>query len=293
LTNDPGYFAWYELMTTDVAAAAAFYRDVVGWGTQEASTPKLPYTMFTTGEVPAAGLMELPEEGRKLGARPRWEGYVGVRDVHATVDRIKRLGGGVYVPPTDTNIGLISVAADPQTATFAVVEGLRTRPQQPAESGKVGRIGWHELLAADLERELAFYCELFGWQKADDEPDAVAGYQAFSAGSLVIGGAFKKRPDEPVPFWLFYFNVEDLDAAVERVRAGGGKAFRNEAELLGGLSVARCVDPQGAAFALQGRRGRTPKMGWSTEWGGFSSRGQLVAPKPRRGPPSSSEGSGS
>lgn len=294
MANDPGYFTWYELMTTDVTAAAAFYRDVVGWDTQEASTSKLPYTLFASGEVPTAGLMELPEEGRKMGASPRWLGYVGVKNVHAAADRIKRLGGAVYVPPTATNIGLISVAADPQTATFAVVDGLRTRPQLPAESGKVGRVGWHELLAADLEQEFAFYCELFGWQKADADGDlADTTYRLFSAGGQVIGGAFKKRPDEPMPFWLFYFNVEDLDAAAERVKAGGGRASITPVELLGGHSIARCVDPQGAAFALQGRQGRTPKMGWSTEWGGFSSRGQLVAPKPRRGPPSSSEGSGS
>jgi uncharacterized protein len=292
LANDPGYFTWYELMTTDVAAAAAFYRDVVGWGTQAASTSKLAYTLFASGEVPTAGLMELPEEGRKMGARPRWMGYVSVGNVHVAVDRIKRLGGTVYVPPTDTNIGLISVAADPQAATFAVVDGLRTRPQQPAESGKVGRIGWHELLAADLEREFAFYRELFGWQKAGVEGDpADISYHSFSAGGQVIGGAFKKRPSEPVPFWLFYFNVEDIDAAADRVEARGGRAFVSPTEMQGGLSIAQCVDPQGATFALQGRRGRTPKMGWSTEWGGFSSRGQLVAPKPRREPPSSSEGS--
>jgi hypothetical protein len=94
LANDPGYFTWYELMTTDVAAAAVFYRDVVGWTTQEASTSKLSYKQFTTGGGPTAGLMELPDEGRKMGARPRWMGYVGVSDVHVAVDRIKRLGGG-------------------------------------------------------------------------------------------------------------------------------------------------------------------------------------------------------
>ena len=109
MANDPRYFTWYELMTTDVAAAATFYRDVVGWGTQEASTSKLPYKLFATGEVPTAGLMELPEEGRKMGARPRWMGYVGVSDVHVAVGRIRRLGGAVYVPPIDTNIGMISV----------------------------------------------------------------------------------------------------------------------------------------------------------------------------------------
>ena len=90
--NDPAYFTWYELITTDVAAAAAFYRGVVGWGTEEAWTSRLPYTLFTAGGAPTAGLMELPEEGRKLGAMPRWVGYVGVRDVHATAGQIKRLG---------------------------------------------------------------------------------------------------------------------------------------------------------------------------------------------------------
>jgi uncharacterized protein len=284
LANDPGYFTWYELMTTDVAAAAAFYCDVVGWGTQEASTPKLAYTLFTTGEAPAAGLMELPEEGRQMGARPIWMGYVGVRDLHGKVDQIRRLGGAVYVPPTDSNIGLISVAADPDTAAFALIERSRIRTQQSTESGKIGRVGWHELLAADLEKDFAFYCELFGWRDADDAADAAANYRAFSAGGLVVCGASKKRPDEPASFWLFYFNVDDLDAAVERVEARGGKALPSEGEVPGGLSVAQCFDPQGAAFALRGKQARARKLGWSAEWRGFSSRGQLVTPKLRRDP---------
>ena len=33
------------------------------------------------------------------------------------------LGGAVYVPPTDTNIGRIAVVADPQTANLALVKG--------------------------------------------------------------------------------------------------------------------------------------------------------------------------
>jgi len=281
LANDPRYFAWYELITTDVAAAAAFYRDVVGWGTQDASTPKLPYTLFTMGDAPAAGLMGLPEEGRRMGARPRWMGYVGVSDVHAAADRIKRLGGAVYVAPTPTNIGQISVVADPFTATFGVIDRQQVTPQQPTDSGKLGRIGWHELFAADLDKETAFYCELFGWQKADTKDHFTDAYLTLSAGGQVIAGAFKKGPAEPDPFWLLYFNVEDLDAAAERVSAGGGRVSLNDEELPSGFWVAHCSDPQGADFALQGKRGHASKVGWSTEWQGFSSRGRLVAPKPR------------
>ncbi|HLI98423.1 MAG TPA: VOC family protein [Bradyrhizobium sp.] len=284
MANDPGYFAWYELITTDVASASAFYRDVVGWDMREASTSSLSYGLFTAGESPAAGLMELPDAGRKMGARPRWMGYVGVPDVRAAADRVERLGGTLYVPPTDTNIGRISVVTDPHAATFAVIDHLQITPQQPTDSGKLGRVGWQELLAADLEQEASFYCELFGWRKEDTESQQADSYLSFFAGGQVIAGAFRKRPDEPVPFWLFYFNVEDLDAAAERVTAGGGQAFLNDVALSGGLWIARCVDPQGAAFALQGKQARAPKVGWSTEWSGFSSRGQLVAPKSRREP---------
>lgn len=281
MANDPGFFAWYELITTDVTAAAAFYRDVLGWSTQAASTSAIPYALFMVGENPAAGLMELPEEGRRMGARPRWLGYVGVMDVHATADRIKRLGGVIYVPPTDTNIGRISVVADPYTATFAVVDGLQVPSQQP-DFGKPGRVGWHELFAADLDKGIAFYRELFGWQRAGTIDHIEDAYVALSADDQVIAGALRKGPEDPVPFWLFYFNVEDLDAAAERVRAGGGCASFNEVELPSGLWVAHCRDPQGAAFALQGKRAHTPKVGWSTEWQGFSSRGQMVAPRPPR-----------
>ncbi len=281
MVDHPGCFAWYELMTTDMAAAETFYGNVVGWGAQDASTPDLPYTLFSSGKVPICGLMELPEAGRKMGASPRWMGYIGVNDVEVTADRIRRLGGAVYVPPTNTNIGRISVVADPQSATFALVNGLKPGGQQLAESGRPGRVGWHELHAADWEKAFAFYSEIFGWQKADAEISETDIYQPFSAGGLTIGGMFTKRPVEPLPFWLLYFNVEDIDAAVERVKAGGGNVLEGPLELPGGIWIARCADPQGAAFSLQGRRSHDSKVGWSTEWSGFSSRGRLVAPKRR------------
>lgn len=281
MDTDPAYFTWYELITTDVTAAAKFYHDVVGWGTKEASTSALRYTVFTAGEVATAGLMELPEEGRKLGARPRWMGYVGVRDVHAAVNRIRRLGGTVYVPPTETNIGRISVVADPYTATFGLIDGQQITPLRPTDDRKPGRVGWQELFATDLKKEVAFYSDLFGWQKTDTQHHFTDAYLALSAGEQVIAGAFTKGPAEADPFWLFYFNVEDLDSAAERVSAGGGLVSCNDEELPSGLWVAHCSDPQGASFALQGKRKHAAKIGWSTEWQGFSSRGQVVTPKPR------------
>ena len=134
-----GRFVWYELMTTDVEAAKAFYADVVGWGTQDASMPGMAYTMFTAGSASVSGLMDLPEDARKMGARPSWIGYVGVNDVDATADRIEQLGGTVYVPPKDIpNISRFSVVADPQMATLALFKWLKPGQEQPAELEHAG-----------------------------------------------------------------------------------------------------------------------------------------------------------
>jgi predicted enzyme related to lactoylglutathione lyase len=283
MVDYPGRFAWYELITTDMAAAKAFYGKVVGWGAQDASTSDLAYTLFTAGTAAVSGLMDLPEDGRKMGATPRWMGYVGVDDVDATAGRIKHLGGSVYVPPTNSNIGRISVVADPQRATLGLVEGLKPGQSQPAELGEFGRVGWHELLAADPEQAFAFYGELFGWQKEDAETGPTDTYQLFSAGGQTVGGMRTKRPTEPAPYWLCYFNIGDIDAATELVKTGGGQILEGPDKLLDGSWIARCTDPQGAAFALQGKRSRdgASELGWSTEWGGISSRGRLIARPPR------------
>ena len=257
MVNSHGRFAWYELITTDVEAAKAFYTKVMGWGAWDASVPGRPYTLFTAGKASVSGLMDLPEDARKMGGKPSWVGYVGVNDVDATADRIKCLGGVVHVPPTDVaNISRFSVFADPQTARRALFKWLRPGQDQPAELGAPGHVGWHELLAADWEKALAFYSELFGWQKADSDIGAMGTYQLFSAGGQTIGGMVTKPPTMPAPFWLYYFNISDIDAAAQRVKAGGGQILDGPLEVPGGSWIVQCTDPQDAIFALEGKRGR-------------------------------------
>ena len=255
MADSHGRFVWYELMMTDMEAAKAFYAEVVGWGTQDASMPGMAYTLFTAGGTSISGLMGLSEDARKSGLRPSWLGYVGVNDVDATADRIKELGGAVHVPPTDIpNISRFSVAVDPQMATIALFKWLKGGQAQPAALDAPGGVGWHELLAADWEKAWAFYRDLFGWQKAQADTGAMGTYQLFSAGGQTIGGMFTKPPTEPVPFWLYYFNVGDIDMAMKRVKAGSGEILTGPIEVPGGRWIAQCTDPQGAIFALVGKR---------------------------------------
>ena len=270
-------------MTTDVAAAKTFYVKLLGWNVRDASTREVPYMLFTAAELAVGGLMELPQQARQMGATPRWMGYVGVHDAELTAARIRRLGGAVLVEPTMSNIGRISVVADPQNAIFGLAEGLNFGQEQGGDILQAGRVGWHELLASDQSKAFAFYRELFGWDKADAELGPSETYQLFSAEGQTIGGIFNKRPIEAVPYWLYYFNVDDVDAAAARVKSGGGQVFEGPFEVPGASWIVRCIDPQGAIFAIQGKRSRdaiaqdpAAEVGWSTEWSGISSRGKLV-----------------
>jgi predicted enzyme related to lactoylglutathione lyase len=255
--NSHGRFVWYELMTTDMKTAKLFYANVVGWGARDASAPALGYSLFTVADLPVAGLMNMPEDGQKTGAPPHWIGYVGVDDVDSAVDRIKQLGGAVHVPPTDVpGISRFSIVADPQMATLALVKGLNAGQAQSAELGALCRVGWHELLAADWEKAFAFYGELFGWQKAGAHAGATGTYQQFSADGETLGGMFTKPPASPFPFWLYYFNVDDVETAAQRVEAGGGQILYGPTAVPGGAWIVHCTDPQGAIFALLDRRKR-------------------------------------
>ena len=58
----------------------------------------------------------------------------------------------------------------------------------------------------------------------------------------------------PFPFWLFYFNVDNIDAAAERVTTNGGQVLMGPIEVPGGGWIIQGRDPQGAAFSLFGPR---------------------------------------
>ena len=68
-------FVWYELMTTDIKAAEAFYRAVIGWNAQNWGNGDFPYTIMRVGEVGVAGLMNIPEEARAIEFQNVWFAY--------------------------------------------------------------------------------------------------------------------------------------------------------------------------------------------------------------------------
>jgi len=68
------------------------------------------------------------------------------------------------------------------------------------------------------------------------------------------GPARAARADKavPAPFWLYYFNVDDIEAAAARVKDQGGQVLNGPHQVPGGSWTVHCSDPQGATFALVG-----------------------------------------
>jgi predicted enzyme related to lactoylglutathione lyase len=251
-----GRLVWHELMTTDPKAAEPFYAGVVGWSTAPFEGIGMPYTMWMRGEMPEGGLMVLTEQERQAGVPPNWLMYVGTPDVDATAREAETLGGRVVVPPTDIpNVGRFAVIADPQGAVFAVHASANPSPA-PDAPPQVGQFSWHELATSDSEAALAFYGRLFGWTLTRTEDlGALGPYRMFGDGGFTFGGMFTMPPDMGVPpNWLLYVRVPDIQRAADEVRARGGQVLTGPHEVPGGDWVAKCLDPQGAAFALHQRK---------------------------------------
>jgi predicted enzyme related to lactoylglutathione lyase len=248
-----GTFIWYDVMTTDTKAAAKFYSDVIGWSAEEHPMQDGgTYTVFSKGSAMVAGLMAIPEPMRAQGVPPRWSGYIATDDVDAEAARVKAAGGGIERPPTDIpGVGRFAVASDPGGASFLLFKPNGTEEPKPVAPMTPGHIGWHELMAGDLERELEFYSGLFGWtQDRAHDMGAMGKYQTFATGGAPLGGMMTTCAQAPRPGWTYYIAVESVAAAADRALTRGAKILNGPMQVPGGAWIVQALDPQGASFAM-------------------------------------------
>lgn len=249
-------FVWHDVMTTDVKAAAEFYCNVVGWRAQASEMPGMDYTLLYAGDTQVGGIMPIPEENK--GMPPQWMGYIGVDDVDAYAKKVVKAGGKIWKEAQDIpGVGRFAVAGDPHGAGFILFKGNgEAMPAVPFM--EKGHVGWNELHCGNVDEAWAFYSGLFGWQKgfAHDMGPDFGLYQTFGETSEApgMGGMMKKMANTPMPTWIYYFSIGDIDAAASRVKDSGGTVLMEPHEVPGGTWISPCMDPQGAMFALIGMR---------------------------------------
>jgi uncharacterized protein len=117
LMDDVGALRWHELATSDVERAKSFYGQLLGW--QYEADPDGGTTITSAGS--RIGTM------RELGDRESvtassWIPYFGVESAHDTAHEAERNGGRILTTSAEGPIGRTALLADPQRATFAVLE---------------------------------------------------------------------------------------------------------------------------------------------------------------------------
>jgi predicted enzyme related to lactoylglutathione lyase len=250
-----GRHVWSELMTTDTRGAETFYANVIGWTPEPFANSPSPYIQFKRSAGSAvAGLMERPQD---MKMPPFWSMYIAVPDLDEAVSNATRLGGTtlseVIQVPT---IGRLQMLKDPQGAAFYVIQP-EPRENPPDRDPEIGEPSWLELMTTDAPAAIKFYQQLFGWQPSETMDMGDMGkYHMFNRGSRMIGGMMNKPPQlaQVPPHWAIYFLVPDIDAAVARITANGGRVVNGPMEVPGGDRVVTAVDPQGATFSLHAKK---------------------------------------
>jgi predicted enzyme related to lactoylglutathione lyase len=238
---EPGTPSWVDLGVPDVDAAAVFYASLLGWKVQEPAPDSGGYRICTLRDRPVAGLGSQTEAQDDTW----WTTYVSVVDCDATVAKVKDAGGTVAGEPTDVpGAGRMAVCADPQGAPFSLWQ-----PVGFAGAGYVNEPGawcWSELGARAPDKALAFYVEVFGWRAEpfrDSDTDRV-----FFVGDMPVASV--TAVTEAREAWAVYFQVDECDAAVERVVELGGKSLGDPTVTPDIGRMAEVADPQGAVFWL-------------------------------------------
>lgn len=261
MTDLTGQFFWYELMTSDPQAAIAFYGNVVGWTAHPFGGTAEPYHVVSGSAGPTGGIMAIPAQADEAGMRPWWGGYIGSADVDADVRRLTEAGASVKHAPEDIpGVGRFAVLGDPGGATFMLLKGSSPDGMEAPPPMAEGHIGWHELYSGDFDADLRFYTSQFGWSKGEAmDMGEMGSYQLVSQSGgtdfdSMSGGIMPRPAEVPIPLWLFYFTVPDIDVATQKVRDGGGTVLNGPMEVPGGAWIIQALDPQGAMFALVGMR---------------------------------------
>jgi predicted enzyme related to lactoylglutathione lyase len=245
-----GRLLWYELLTTDMKAAEAFYGAVVGWTFAPFPGLPMPYDIVNrSGDVGVGGVMTIPDG---MNFPPHWEMYVGVSDFDDAVRQIEAHGGSGLSPGMEiAGVGRLRTMKDPQGAVFAILQP--SVPESRPEAAPVdGDIGWHELYTTDAPAAMKFYGEVFGWSEVDAYDMGPMGKYYMFGRTYPLGGMMTKTPDmAQVPTnWGLYFQVTDVNAAADRVKGNGGQVLNGPMEVPGGDWIVNALDPQGAAFSL-------------------------------------------
>jgi predicted enzyme related to lactoylglutathione lyase len=246
-----GSFCWFELATSDQAAAKRFYGGLLGWTANDAPMgPDAIYTTFQLRGRNVGAAYALTADEVKQGVGPHWGTYVAVTSVNEAIARAKSLGGTVLAGPMDVaDHGRLVVLRDPASAVISLWQAKQH--QGVGVWGEVGAFCWSELMTRDTSAATKFYTALFGWKTKVTE-GAGFPYTHWQNDGADIGGmmAIMAQWGPMPPCWVNYLQVNSCDETAAKATSLGGKVCMPPMDIPNTGRFAMLQDPQGAAFSV-------------------------------------------
>lgn len=222
--GDIGYVAvWVE----DPQRAARFYGHVLGWRWD-------PERHQITNTVQPIGIVGVPGAKTMVCCYP-------VSDLEAARQIIVESGG----PPgqlRDLDVGTVLETTDPLGNPLAVYQPAGAPPRPALNGAGPGELSYVTFEVSDSAAFRDFYGRLLGWEFTPGRIDDGWQIEPVHPMAGLAGGIAHQVT---VPMWT----VDDIDAAVARVRDAGGTVIEEPNQQPYGRS-AQCLDDQGVRFYL-------------------------------------------
>ena len=110
-----------------------------------------------------------------------------------------------------------------------------------------GTPSWTDLSTPDIDKSLAFYGGLFGWD-ATEGNEETGGYRNFLLRGKQVAGVMPLQNEQQPPVWTTYIDTDDADTVNERVKANGGQVLMEPMDVMQFGRMGVYMDPTGAAF---------------------------------------------
>jgi predicted enzyme related to lactoylglutathione lyase len=242
-----GKFIWFDLMTSDPAAARKFYGAVFGWTFEPVKgTPEKYSVIRADGQVVGGVFKPLLPAGEKPRLGARWVSYASVASMDTAIAKLTAAGGSVLVKPTVVaGRGIHAILRDSQGAILGLLQSESgDRPDGPVGPGE---FFWVDLFARDVAAAGKAYMDA-GFKI--DTSEAAGSRLLLVADGYARAGILRLPPEGKEPGWLPYVQVEDVAATVATVKRAGGKVLREPSPDVLQSRVAVIADPQGGVLGI-------------------------------------------